>query len=447
MSTPIAPLIEEISSIMPNERVMPNFFKRNCRKMSEGSLRLTIINVILCGIVGNFFWYPVVFRTFGLYPGFAVITACILLNYLMCSFIYKASDEAQCNSYLGLIQKYLSPRWRNIARFTYLMDYFAAFVIGFLLCWNITAYLMYYWGAIDDSMVEDHDRLTFKSYHPWIIFLRFAVILVAYAISVPLFLKKKMNSFKWIFLGFLVVISLNILYLMFDLREFRRYYQEQKSWTISYVKPFTLDSFRYIFIFMCSYYIQSNLLTMKKDTSDPTLTRMLKTLKISHAFFLLFALAFGAYGYICLGDRFTTDLFMLRKSFPGKSHEEWYRMILALIAVFYILYMSFFILSFRNFLFGNFKANPSFYTASLGPLTISALLAFAYPKIVNFLGYNALLVCLLNGFLFPTMIMRIIYVAEKRSWVLIRALDALSVVLTGVAVLSLVALLRNDFGL
>lgn len=446
MNEPLSELKEE-STAIPPETPSPHFFQRNCRKMSEGSLRLMIINLMLCGIIGNFFWYPVVFRTLGLIPGFFMIAVCVAFNYMLCYLIFLASDESNCNSYMGLIEIYLSTKWRNLARFTYLLDYFAAFVIGLLLCWNITAYLMYYWGVLDDSVVEDMDRLTFKSYDPRIVVLRFAVVGIAYLVTMPWYLKKKMSSFKPILVGFLIVMGLNIVYLIVDLGEFRSYYQSQNQWEITYVKPITLDSFRYIFIFLCSYYIQSNLLTMKIDTFNATFTRMTKTIKIAHVFFLFFAIIFGCYGYLCLGDRFTSDLFLLRKSFPGKHHESIYRIILVLVALFYVHYMSYFIISFRNFFYSNFKYKPSFSVISIVPLTIAAVIAFSYPKIVNFLGYSAIMVCLMNGFLFPIMIAKHTAAIRKKHWIVHRLLDVICVVLVCIAITSLIALIRNDLGL
>jgi amino acid permease len=445
MHEPLSPMMEDSESNLPKIG-SPNFFQRNCRSMSEGSLRLMIINLILCGVIGNFFWYPVVFRTFGLIPGFFVITLCVAFNYLLCYFIFLASNEANCNSYMGLIEVYLSPKWRNIARFTYLLDYFSAFVIGLLLCWNISAYLMYYWGVLDDSAIEDMDKLTFKSYEPRIIVLRFAVVGIGFLISMPWYLNTKMNNFKPILIGFLIVMILNIGYLIIDLGEFRSYYQSQGTWEISYVKPITLDSFRYIFIFLCSYYIESNLLTMKIDTHNATMARVTKAIKISHIFFLFFASVFGSYGYLCLGDRFTSDLFMLRKSFPGKHHETIYRILLVFVALLYIHYMPYFIISFRNFFYSNFKYQPSFSVISIVPLTIAAMISFGYPKIVNFLGYSAILVCLMNAFLFPILIVKQTEAIRHKHWTIHRSLDATCVVLVCIALASFVALVRNDLG-
>ena len=377
-----------------------SFFQRNCRSIGPGSLRLSVINIILCGITGTFFWYPVIFCTYGAIPGLFVITAFVLLNYLMSRLIYKASDYAECDEYLILVKNFLGDRWMSVAKFTYVMDYFAVYVIGFLLSWNIFAYLLYYWGYIDDSAITNKDKLIFKDYHPRMMLLRLIVMGSGFLVCVPLFLREKIDSLKYIFFAFMFVIILNIVYLVVDLQQLRNHYISDGSYKFLYSKAPTFDSFRYVLIFMSAFYVQSNLLTMKTEVTNPTYPRMTKTVNISHLFFLVFSLGFGFYGYYCLGDNYTSDLFMLRKSFDGKRFEEWYRVILVLMAVCYILYMAFFNISLRNFIHSNFNYKPNLYLVSLGPLTLAFLLAWSYPKIVNFLGYNALIVCLLNGFLF-----------------------------------------------
>jgi len=99
-------------------------------------------------------------------------------------------------------------------------------------------------------------------------------------------------------------------------------------------------------IFISVFYIQSNILTNKVNLKNPTFKRIRKSLRISILLFL-WSFFFGVYGYFCLGDNFTNDLFMLRKSIGGKF-EIIYQIILALFAIFMMLYISFFNISFKN---------------------------------------------------------------------------------------------------
>jgi hypothetical protein len=437
------PIDEDIDPTPPTTQ--RNFFQRTCSKIGPGSLRLAVINIVLCGTTGTFFWYPVIFRTYGAIPGVFVIAAIVWLTYYMSTLVYKASDHAHCNEYLTLVENFLGSRWKNVAKFTYVMDYFAVYVIGFLLSWNIFAYLLYYWGFISDAAIEDKDRLIFKDYHPRIMFLRFVVMGISLLVSIPLFLKERIDSLKYVVFAFMAVIVFNITYLIFDLRQFRAHYIHEGTYEFSETKPLTFDSFRYVLIFICAFYVQSNLLTMKTEVANPTYTRMVKSLRISHLFFLAFGLAFGFYGYYCLGDRYTNDLFMLRKTFEGKKYEQLYRMILIAMAACYILYMAFFNISLRNFIHSNFDSKPNHYLVSLGPLFLAFVLSWSYPKIVNFLGYNALIVCLLNGFMFPIMIARKIFVKEGRSRWVIHGLDALTFVLLAISAVSFGAIIYNDF--
>ena len=118
-------------------------------------------------------------------------------------------------------------------------------------------------------------------------------------------------------------------------------------------------------------------------------------------YFFVISLLFGIYGYVCLGDYFSTDLFMLRNTFPGKKYEDFYRIILIFMGTFILLYCSFFNHSFQALFNEIFKTNINFYVLAIVPMTIAILFSCFYPKIINFLGYNGIIVCTPNGFLYP----------------------------------------------
>ena len=115
----------------------------------------------------------------------------------------------------------------------------------------------------------------------------------------------------------------------------------------------------------------------------------------------MISLIFGIYGYVCLGDYFTTDLFMLRNTFEGKKYEDVYRVILISMGTFILLYSSFFNHSFQALFKEIFNVNINFYVLAITPMALAILFACFYPKIINFLGYNGIIICTPNGFLYP----------------------------------------------
>ena len=144
---------EDLLEVSDNESVfapISDFIKRNTAPMKDGSLRLAVINLLLCGTTGTFFWYPVIFRYYGYIPGAIVICIIAYMTYMCSLFIFQASFDCKKDSYLGMIKYYLGKYGYFSASITFLADYFATFVIGILLSYNILLYLLYYAGKIDE---------------------------------------------------------------------------------------------------------------------------------------------------------------------------------------------------------------------------------------------------------------------------------------------------------
>ena len=125
-----------------------------------------MINLLLCGTTGTFFWYPVIFWYFGYIPGTFIIIIIAYLTYLCSSFIFESSFDSKKNNYLGIIKYYLGRFGYLCACFTFFTDYFSTFIIGILLSYNIVLYLLYYSGFIDEKAVKSKDILTFNDDYP-----------------------------------------------------------------------------------------------------------------------------------------------------------------------------------------------------------------------------------------------------------------------------------------
>lgn len=62
--------------------------------MREGSLRLQVINMMICGTSGTFFWYPIFYKLFGIISGFIILVIVLLINYYTSIIIVDCSIEA-----------------------------------------------------------------------------------------------------------------------------------------------------------------------------------------------------------------------------------------------------------------------------------------------------------------------------------------------------------------
>ena len=364
-------------------------------------MRLVIINLIICGISGTFFLYPVFLRVLGLIPGLFLIFLTANLTYITNSFIFEGSFKSGKNDYFNLIKFYLGDKISIFAFFTFLLDYFSTYVIGILISYNVFLYFMYYEGFISDQAVVDFNTLEFDMGNNQVVVLRYCFCSFAFFILLPFFFKKSTHGLKVVFFCLIGSILFMFFYLFVDLYQFRTHYIEIGEYSIKLFKKPSQDYIKFLLVFLTAFYVQSNILTVKQDLKNATRRRLKKTIKISHYFFIFFGLIFGAWGYFCLGDIHTSDLFMLRASYKNKKYEFIYRIILIIFGFFSLIYISFFNLSLRYFIERIFENRTNFYLISILPLFLAVLISAFYPKIMNFLGYNAILSCIPNGFVFP----------------------------------------------
>jgi hypothetical protein len=55
--------------------------------INEGSLRMSVLNLMICGTSGTFFWYPVLSREFGYFGAIIFILAILALTYYVTGII------------------------------------------------------------------------------------------------------------------------------------------------------------------------------------------------------------------------------------------------------------------------------------------------------------------------------------------------------------------------
>lgn len=85
---------------------------------------------------------------------------------------------------------------------------------------------------------------------------------------------------------------------------------------------------------------------MFSHLKNPNERRNKKVIRYSFIYYFIFSILFGFWGYKCLGDSFTSDLFFLRASYE-ESFSEWvYRGILGIYGFFIVLFICFFNFSF-----------------------------------------------------------------------------------------------------
>ena len=141
---------------------------------------------------------------------------------------------------------------------------------------------------------------------------------------------------------------------------------------------------------------------------------MKKVINISFIFITIFSFIFGFFGYYSLGNNYTTDIFFLRRTIPGKKFEIIYRILLAIIGILILLFSSFINITLKNFLLENLKNCNNFNFVSLAPLVFICIISFCYPKVIEILGFVACLFYSTNGYILPTIAAIIIEKKKNR---------------------------------
>ena len=420
-----------------------SFFARNFKKMDNGSMRLVIINIVLCGTVGTFFLYPVFYRVFGLYLGFVFVAVVGLINYLTSVFIAEAAEDVKTDDYLVMIYKLL-PSLYGFSKFTLLLDYMIGALLGPIIGFNVFLYILNHFEVLNESAVKKGEILEFNQFDSQVIIMRLVFVGVAFIALLPFYTRTVFGKLKFIFICLTISMLALIIYLFFDLLNFKEYYVNNGTYSLTHFNYPNSDWLKYSMIFMTVFYMQSGILTMKKDMLHPNLRRMKKTLSISFVLLTCIAMIFGFFGYYCLGDMHTSDLFMLRKSFPGKQNELIYNIVLIFYCIFITFYSSFFNLCMKDYIKTAYNVNWSNNFMSIGGLTFVMSVTFLYPNFVNLIGYNAIFVCLFNGFVFPCLLKRKLIKKRNQSTLYLLFIDSITITLVLLSIISFIILTYGE---
>ena len=445
----VASSTENLQAMLEQESIdppitRPGFFGRLLAPISPSSLRLSVINIVVCIVSNSLFVFPIAFRTYGIYAGIVLLLASNIINFLTCKFIYEASEFIRDNNYLKIIGVLLGERFVRVAKFTFLMDYFSNYMISILMGWNIAQYILVCQGFIDPGAIINKDTLEINPYDRQVLNYRFVFLALVFVIYTPIISGKNQELMKLIMIGYLAAFFAFVLFSAYDLLDFYHYYRDIGQYSITYFARFSEDWFKYLFIVIAAFYIQPSLMTVKSEILNPNLRRVIKSARISYIYLTFISIICGLYCYLCLGDIYTSDVFMLRKSFEGKRRELIYKSLLAVIALMSLLYAKFYHSNMKFFLANNYLNQSPTQFLYLIPWLCALLLTMAYPKIINFLGYNSVTIFILNGYCFPIMLKRkILLISGKACWKIMLCEVAIAALLFFGA-LSLYALLNSN---
>ena len=121
---------------------------------------------MICGTSGTFLWYPVIYSNFGFIPGAFIIIIVAALTHFTSKFVIEGYIKTDQIDYMNLIRQLVGEWGYKVACFTFILDYFATYIIGLLYGLNILFYDMYYWGLIDEKALKPKTILEFNLAYP-----------------------------------------------------------------------------------------------------------------------------------------------------------------------------------------------------------------------------------------------------------------------------------------
>lgn len=173
-------------------------------------------------------------------------------------------------------------------------------------------------------------------------------------------------------------------------------------------------------VFFIGYYAQPFVFQLRESLKAPTLRRVKKVARISMIFegALFICIAIG--GYYVFGDKYTPELFIVRKALYPKTHFFEILQII-ILAVFFLastfglaIYSS----SMRDFLGQFFDINKSkrnYIIASTAPFLMICIVSSIYPKITNIFDFFTYTVYNFNGYILPFLFAIVVYLKYIRK--------------------------------
>lgn len=138
-------------------------------------------------------------------------------------------------------------------------------------------------------------------------------------VSIPLLLRRSLESLKFVSIGFMTSLIFLILVLFGQSALFYWEYHsdskpDKKTSVEYFYKPFwNLKFFSYLYSIILAFYVQPFIMSLRKELLVPSMKRLKKVARISIGFELFVFILLGAVCYMVFGDKYTPELIILRK--------------------------------------------------------------------------------------------------------------------------------------
>lgn len=396
-----------------------NLFKRIFRKFREGSLRGTILTWIRMTLGIGIFSLPFYVSKLGALTGAIFILLAAFLNFFTFHIIFDIAQKTNKKSYISIVRNTLGFTMYKISRISLLLDYISTMLLYTVAAYNFLENILFNFKIIlKESDLENIEKLKFKEYSPKMIIIRSIFFTIIYLISIPNLLNKTMESMRKITLGFLFFLIILLLTILIQLPFFYKHYNEQNELDVEwFYKTPSINWITCYFSIMFSFNLQIYALDIKQELLYPSKKRLNKINQYSHFFEAILCTLVGITGYICLGDKYITSLFILRKPIdPDSNIEIVIRVLIIIFFIFIIISLPIFNPSVRNYLgdFFHVKVDRFFKTFSLMPFLCVCIVSAFLPFITDILDVFGLTFFNYDAYIVPLM-MKISFMRYKKQ--------------------------------
>ena len=168
---------------------------------------------------------PKYVMVYGALLGVMLIVLSALINYWAYVTILRSTYFTGKKKYSCLIEDLLGSKIHNVFRVTYLLDISSSVMLYSIVSWNLFEFCMHFFGFTQKDWILDPETLTFDESNSSLSFIRYVFFFSVFLITIPLFLKKSMDSLQSFTIMFLVVLIVLVIWILSELPFFYMHFK------------------------------------------------------------------------------------------------------------------------------------------------------------------------------------------------------------------------------
>ena len=192
---------------------IPESSATNTLKFFDAEVFKSAKDSILCGVVGTFMFYPLIFDLFGIVYGLIIIVLVLVINWASNYGYLYGSEIAQTDDYIEIANKVNGSVVKKITLVTFFIEYFVIFILNYLFAYDISNFAWKFWTNNVSQDSQDYE-ITGHTY-----LYRAIVFLAGYVVAQPFCYVSNVNKLTFlntIFVGvmlfFIILIIIELIF-------------------------------------------------------------------------------------------------------------------------------------------------------------------------------------------------------------------------------------------